>query len=98
ARRRAVRPGERRDLAWDVADEDRTPQLALDELLVELVHELARSPRRVDLDAVALGDRGEIGALERDLLTDALGDELEDRVALLPAFEVVPVSLLPERE
>src|SRR5207247_5369199 len=44
--------------------------------------DLAGTPLRVDVHAVMFGERVEVRAIERNLLTDLLGDGTEDRDSL----------------
>ena len=74
----AVRPGERAHRRREVAHEGGLQQRVLDELLVDLEHDLAGVPALLQRDAVRVGDRDEL--LERgrrgDLAADRLGDQL----------------------
>ena len=77
----AVRARERRHLAREVADERGLFDGAFHELLEQLLHDLARPPRLVDVHAVALRDGAQVRAVERDLLAGGLGDRPQDRDA-----------------
>ena len=52
--------------------------VAFDELLEELLDDLARTPGVIEHDTVSLGDTPQVGVLERDLLTRRLRNAFED--------------------
>ncbi len=74
-----VRPGQRRDLAGEVLDEHRVPDVRLDQPLVQLEQDLARAPRRIDVHVLSLGHLGQVGPVQGDRLAHHLRHQLHQR-------------------
>ena len=78
-----MRPGERRDLLRIVANKDRTPQLGLGCLLVDLQNELARPVPRLEWHAKAGRDGAKLLQAHREVELDpgVLSYQLDERCA-----------------